>query len=190
MESQNNRQDISLDDESQKEEQAAMQSSQKEEFTSLKESFEGDQTNPQDEQVALCIAELSMWKDQCKRISAEFENFKKRTERDQVRWSEFAKESLLQDILPFVDTFDLALQQKAGTNCAGIEMVYQATLKLLQKNDVSVMMVDKHFDPEFHEAVMQVNSDKHLSGEIVEVLAKGFLLKDRVLRHAKVSVAL
>jgi len=138
----------------------------------------------------MCVAELSIWKDQCKRISAEFENFKRRTERDQLRWAEMAKESLLLELLPFVDTFDMALEQKNGTDCAGIEMSYQSLLKVLQKYDVSIMKNSQHFDPEFHEAVMQVQSDKHQSGDIVDVLAKGFMLKDRVLRPAKVSVAI
>lgn len=149
------------------------------------------EVNPDDKKSSeqMCYAELSIWKDQCKRISAEFENFKRRTERDQLRWAEMAKESLLQELLSFVDTFDMALQQKNGTDCAGIEMAYQSLIKLLAKHDVSVMKQTRDFDPEFHEAVMQVASDSHESGQVVEILAKGFMLKDRVLRPAKVSVA-
>lgn len=143
----------------------------------------------EDDQTIKCLAELSMWQDQCKRISAEFENFKRRVDRDKIRWSEIAKESILLDLLPFVDTFDTALQQKDGVDHTGIEMVYQSLLKLLTKHDVSVMQVTKNFDPEFHEAVMQVESQDHASGEIVNVLSKGFMIKDRVLRPAKVCVA-
>ncbi|HSW76281.1 MAG TPA: nucleotide exchange factor GrpE [Candidatus Saccharimonadales bacterium] len=141
------------------------------------------------DEISLCTAELSLWKDQCKRISAEFENFKRRTQRDQVRWAEIAKESILLELLSFVDTFEMALKQQNGTDCAGIEMSYQALIKLLQKHGVIAMHDTKTFDPEFHEAVMQVQSDKHQSGDIVEVLSKGFMIKDRVLRPAKVSVA-
>ena len=136
-----------------------------------------------------CLAELSMWQDQCKRISAEFENFKRRMDKEKVRWAEMAKESMLFELLSFVDTFELALQQKDGVDHKGIEMVYQSLLKLLAKNDVTVMPAVKDFDPEYHEAVMQVVSEKHKSGEIVDFLAKGFVIKDRVLRPAKVSVA-
>ncbi|MCX5923557.1 MAG: nucleotide exchange factor GrpE [Candidatus Dependentiae bacterium] len=150
------------------------------------------EVNPDDKKSAeqMCYAELSIWKDQCKRISAEFENFKRRTERDQLRWAEMAKESLLQELLSFIDTFDMALKEKNGTDCAGIEMAYQSLIKLLSKHDVSVMKHVADFDPEFHEAVMQVASDSHDSGQVVEILAKGFMLKDRVLRPAKVSVAI
>ena len=137
-----------------------------------------------------CMAELSMWQDQCKRISAEFENFKRRVDKDKLRWSEMAKESVLLDLLPFVDTFDVALQQKNGADLTGVAMVYQTLLKLLSKHDVTVMQATKDFDPQFHEAVMQVQSENHASGEIVEVLSKGFMIKDRVLRPAKVSVAI
>ena len=149
------------------------------------------ENNAQDDDKNLkCMAELSMWQDQCKRISAEFENFKRRVDKDKLRWSEMAKESVLLDLLPFVDTFDVALQQKNGADLTGVAMVYQTLLKLLSKHDVTVMQATKDFDPQFHEAVMQVQSENHASGEIVEVLSKGFMIKDRVLRPAKVSVAI
>lgn len=137
----------------------------------------------------MCLAELSLWKDQCKRISADFENFKKRTEREQARWAEMAKESMLLELASFVDTFEMALSQQSGDK-VGLEMIYQALMKLLSKHDVVVMSDMAEFDPERHEAIMQVPSDKHTSGQVVDVLSKGFMLKDRVLRPAKVSVAL
>lgn len=138
---------------------------------------------------AMCLAELSLWKDQCKRISADFENFKKRTEREQARWAEMAKESMLLEITSFVDTFEMALKQQHGDK-VGLEMVYQALMKLLSKQDVVAMPETKDFNPEFHEAIMQVPAAGYSSGQIVEVLSKGFMIKDRILRPAKVSVAL
>lgn len=141
------------------------------------------------DQTLKCLAELSMWQDQCKRISAEFENFKRRVDRDKIRWSEIAKESILLELLSFCDTFETALQQKDGVDHAGIEMVHQSLLKLLTKHDVTVMTLAVKFDPEFHEAVMQIESKDHQSGNIVNVLSKGFMIKDRVLRPAKVCVA-
>lgn len=140
-------------------------------------------------EVTMCLAELSLWKDQCKRISADFENFKKRTEREQARWAEMAKESMLLEMVSFVDTFEMALKQQNGDK-VGLEMVYQALMKLLAKQDVVVMPETKEFNPEFHEAIMQVPAADHVSGQVVEVLSKGFMIKDRILRPAKVSVAL
>ncbi|OGB85813.1 nucleotide exchange factor GrpE [candidate division TM6 bacterium RIFCSPHIGHO2_12_FULL_38_8] len=165
-----------FDTESEKQEQSAQDQE------TLNEAFEHDP-------ALKCLAELSMWQDQCKRISAEFENFKRRVDRDKIRWSEIAKESILLELLSFCDTFETALQQKDGVDHAGIEMVYQSLMKLLAKHDVTVMQTTKKFDPEFHEAVMQVPSKDHKSGEIVNVLTKGFMIKDRVLRPAKVCVA-
>lgn len=133
-------------------------------------------------------AETLLWKDQCKRISAEFENYKKRTQRDQARWAEQAKESVLKDMLSFVDDFERALDQNSSDD-SGIKMVYQSVLKVLEKNGVLKIEDYTEFDPEFHEAVIQVESSEHESGQIVEVFSKGFMVQDRVFRPAKVSVA-
>jgi molecular chaperone GrpE len=145
-------------------------------------------TEGQKSEVDMCLTELSIWKDQCKRVSADFENFKKRTEKEQARWADIAKESVLYDLLSFVDSFDMALAQPQ-IDKVGIEMMYQSLMKILTKNDVKPMAETKEFNPQFHEAVMQVASTEHKPGEIVQFLSKGFMLKDKVLRPAKVSVA-
>lgn len=155
------------------------------------QDFNHDQdevVNESKDNLDQCHAEISLWKDQCRRVSAEFENFKKRTERDQARWSENAKESVLIELLSIVDDFDRALQQENGDN-DGISMMYQSFMKILEKHGVVAMDSYESFDPNFHEAIMQVESDVHESGQIVDVLAKGFMVKNRVLRPAKVSVA-
>lgn len=133
-------------------------------------------------------SETTLWREQCVRISAEFENYKKRVQRDQAQWTERAKEQVLKDLLSFIDDFERALQQKSSES-SGIEMMYQSLLKVLSKHQVSMIADYKEFDPEFHEAVMQVASDDHEAGQIVEVFSKGFMIQDRVLRPAKVSVA-
>lgn len=132
--------------------------------------------------------EIAMWREQCMRISAEFENYKKRVQRDQALWTDRAKENVLKDLLSFVDDFHRALQQDSSDK-SGIEMMQKSLLKVLEKNQVKMMQDYKTFDPEFHEAVMQVESDDHNSGDIVEVFSQGFTMQDRVLRPAKVSVA-
>lgn len=135
-----------------------------------------------------CQAEISLWKDQCKRISAEFENFKKRSERDQLRWVELSKEKMLKELLSIVDDFDRALKQEKSDK-SGLELMYASFLKFLNKNGVVVMQNYETFDPEFHEAVMQIESPDHTAGQIVDVFAQGFMIQDRVLRPAQVSVA-
>lgn len=165
------------------------QESQNDQFdTTPEESTTPSQDTASDE-ISMCLTELTLWKDQCKRISAEFENFKKRTEREQVRWAEIAKESILKELLSFVDTCQSALAVQTSDK-VGIEMMYQSLLKLLSKHDVVAMPEVLEFDPQYHEAIMQVESANHTSGQIVQVLSQGFMIKDRVLRPAKVSVAL
>lgn len=134
------------------------------------------------------VDEVALWKDQCHRISAEFENFKKRTEREQVRWSEMAKESVLMSLLPIIDDFDRAMKQDS-VNADGLKMMYNAFIKVLESHGVTVMKSYETFDPMYHEAIMQVDSENHEAGQIVEVFSQGFMLKDRVLAPAKVSVA-
>lgn len=134
------------------------------------------------------VDEVALWKDQCHRISAEFENFKKRTEREQSRWSEMAKESVLMSLLPIIDDFDRAMKQD-GVDSDGLKMMYNAFIKVLESHGVTVMESYETFDPMYHEAIMQVDSDNHEAGQIVEVFSQGFMLKDRVLAPAKVSVA-
>jgi molecular chaperone GrpE len=151
------------------------------------QSAESNLQSEQNDQSLKCLAELSMWQDQCKRISAEFENFKRRIDRDKIRWAEIANEGILLELLSFMDTFETALKHKADDK--GIEMVYQSLKKLLSKYGVTEMSESVDFNPEYHEAVMQVPSESHVSGQIVQILSKGFLIKDRVLRPAKVSVA-
>lgn len=147
------------------------------------------QVEGQKSEAEMCLTELSIWKDQCKRVSADFENFKKRTEKEQARWTDMAKESVLYDLLTFVDTFDMALSQ-SQVDKVGIEMMHQSLMKILAKHDVKPMQETKEFNPEFHEAVMQVAAnEEYASGQIVQFLSKGFMLKDKVLRPAKVSVA-
>jgi molecular chaperone GrpE len=166
-----------------------------EEFNNSEETQDQNDSQPesandnQKSEVDMCLTELSLWKDQCKRISADFENFKKRTEKEQSRWTDVAKESILYDLLSFVDAFEIALTQP-NIDKVALDMLHQSILKILAKNDVKSMPEVTEFNPEFHEAVMQVASQDRASGEIVQFLSKGFMLKDRVLRPAKVSVAL
>lgn len=139
-----------------------------------------------------CQKELTQWKDQATRIFADFENFKKRTEREQAQWMQVAQTSVLKDLLSMVDDFDRALAQKTEDTkdlYAGIEMIYASLVKVLKKYDVKEFESYQTFDPELHEALMRVDSPDHEEGQIVQVLEKGFMCKETVLRPAKVSVA-
>lgn len=136
--------------------------------------------------------ELKMWKDQALRISADFDNYKKRMDREQASWMQTAQLSVLKDLLPVIDNFDRALVSKTQSNeemYAGIEMIYKSVTQVLHKYGVKEFSNYQEFDPEYHEAVMDVESADHQSGQIVQVLEKGFMVKDKVLRPAKVMIA-
>jgi molecular chaperone GrpE len=139
-----------------------------------------------------CKIDAAMWKDQASRIFADFDNYKKRMERDQASWMQTAQVSILKDLLSVVDNFDRALQGKNDASAdvyAGIEMIYKSVIQLLYKYSVKEFVNYQAFDPELHEAVMDVESADHQSGQIVQVLEKGFMIKDKVLRPAKVIIA-
>jgi len=147
-----------------------------------------------EQQVLECQQKLSHWKEQYVRISADFENFKKRLEKERSQMSRIVKAGVLSDLLPIVDNFERALSAEKKTEdvevvLQGFEMIYKELCKMLHKQGVIQMVVDVSFNPELHEAVMSVASDQHDSGEIVEVMQMGYLLDGEVLRPAKVSVA-
>lgn len=151
-------------------------------------------TEKLEQQVQECKEMLSHWKDQYVRLAADFENFKKRLEKERAQTSRNIKAALLSDLLPVVDNFERALSAEQKTDnietvLQGFEMIYKDVAKILQKQGVTPMAFDRHFNPELHEAVMTVASDEHNSGEIVEVLEKGYMIDGEVLRPAKVSIA-
>lgn len=143
-----------------------------------------------------CQQEIAEWRDRAMRINAEFENYKKRTERDREQWIKIAQSNILHDLLAIVDDFDRALatahaQENAANNILvqGFELTKKSMDKLLAKYDVHEIKDNTIFNPEFHEAIMSVESPNHKHGDIVSVLQKGYMLKDQVLRPGKVSVA-
>jgi len=132
------------------------------------------------------------------RLAAEFDNYKKRTARQYSDVVERANDGLILDLLNIMDDFERAMQSAApsednGGNdnnfVVGIKMIYEKLLSTLKGWGVRPMEVlNKPFDPVFHEAIMQVPSDKE-EGTVLDIVAPGYMIKDRVIRHAKVVVA-
>ena len=132
------------------------------------------------------------WQDRFLRLSAEFENFKKRTSAEQVQWISRSQQKVIVDVLSIVDDFERALQQKTEENAdlyVGIELIYKSFLTFLKKYKVEEIPTQGAFDPEQHEAIMQADSEEHESGTIVQAVQKGFMMNGHVIRHAKVIVA-
>ncbi len=131
------------------------------------------------------------------RTTADFDNFKKRAARERQEAVKYANESLLQKLVPALDSFDMAIAATQANNAdsvqslqAGISMVYQQLKSALAEAGLEeVDATGKSFDPMVHEAVSQKETDEVPEGQVVQQLRKGYKLKDRLLRPASVVVA-
>jgi molecular chaperone GrpE len=133
--------------------------------------------------------------DRLLRTAADFENYKKRAAKEKEDWTKFAIEDLIRAILPFVDNLERAVNhaQKVadtGVLVEGARLTLQQLLQALNKFGLSSFeSVGKPFDPAVHEAMLVVETDKHEPNQVVEEFQKGYLLNDRLLRPATVSVS-
>ena len=135
--------------------------------------------------------------DRVLRITAEFENYKKRMERETNDFRKFANESLIKDILPIVDNLERALEIPYGNNekalqamREGVQMTLKGLLNSLEKfGVVPIESLDKPFDPNFHQAVIQKESEGHSENTVSEEFQKGYMMRDRLLRPAMVVVS-
>lgn len=131
--------------------------------------------------------------DRLLRTAAEFDNYRKRVDRERRDLAEFAAADVLSDLLPIVDNLERALQAPAGGDDAfrkGVELIHKQMLDLLRKR--GVRPIEAHglpFDPNFHQAVVHETSDAHAEGEVMQELQRGYLLGERLLRPAMVKVA-
>ncbi len=132
--------------------------------------------------------------DRVKRQLAEFENFRRRTEKEKTAMFETGARSVIEKILPVVDNFERGLatipETDKGTPFAeGMEMIYKQLVTELEKMEVKpIPAVGEEFDPNFHNAVMQVESEEYESGVIAQELLKGYTYRDGVVRHSMVAV--
>lgn len=143
-----------------------------------------------EQQLSECLIQKDEWKDRCLRTAAEFENYKRRSEKERVLWITNTQASILTDVIGLVDDFERAFANKDETSSLqGFELIYKSLQKILEKYGVQEIKEVTEFDPNLHEAIMQVESPDHKAGQIVQVLQKGYRFKDQILRPAKVSVA-
>ena len=139
-------------------------------------------------------ADADVYKDRWVRLAAEFDNYKKRTLREREALVQSANVGLIRDLLPIVDSVDRATTHAGGDTDSeafkeGIRMIMEELPKILGNRGLSeIEAAGQPFDPNLHEALMQVASD-HEAGTIAEVIERGYRLGDQVLRHAKVVVS-
>ncbi|MDE5717040.1 MAG: nucleotide exchange factor GrpE [Lachnospiraceae bacterium] len=132
--------------------------------------------------------------DRVKRQMAEFDNFRKRTEKEKTAMFETGAKSVIEKILPVVDNFERGLasvpeEEKDGAIAQGMQMIYKQLMTELENLDVKpIPAVGEEFNPEFHNAVMQTESEEFESGIIAQELQKGYTYRDSVVRHSMVAV--
>lgn len=124
------------------------------------------------------------------RIQAEFENFRKRLEKEQKEFCKFAAQETLMKILPIVDHLELALKNKDNNEefHKGIEMIYAQLITTLETEGLKQIKAEGIFNPEQHEALMQETVEGKKDNEITEELQKGYMLNDKIIRPSKVKV--
>lgn len=139
--------------------------------------------------------EIEELKDRLIRQMAEFDNYRKRTDKEKMQNYEIGASDFILKILPVVDNFERGLSAMSeadkGTSFAqGIEMIYKQLTKVLEDAGVTVIEAQgKEFDPMLHNAVMQQPSEEYESGIVIQELQKGYKYKERVIRHSMVMVA-
>lgn len=132
--------------------------------------------------------------DKVKRQMAEFENFRKRTDKEKQTMFETGAKSVIEKILPVVDNFERGLamvpeEEKEAPFVDGMSKIYKQLLQELENIDVKpIEAVGTEFNPDFHNAVMQVESEEFESGVVAQELLKGYTYRDSVVRHSMVAV--
>lgn len=162
------------------------------------EMTESNKENNQEElqkRIEELEKEVGEWKEKLLRKAAEFENYKRRTENDQLNLVTYAAESFIKKILPIVDDFERSLEHINDSNDyeklkEGVQLIYNKLVKVLDEQGVKkIDAVGKPFDVEYHEALMQKADNSVPPHTVIEELEKGYLYKDKVIRHSKVVVS-
>ncbi|MUT66648.1 nucleotide exchange factor GrpE [Paenibacillus sp. NEAU-GSW1] len=129
------------------------------------------------------------------RAQADFDNFRRRTMKEKEELGQYASMKLIGQLLPVVDNFERAITASAAAGdyeslAKGVDMIFRQLEQTLQQEGLKAMdAVGQPFNPEFHQAIMTVESEEHEEGIVVEEVQKGYILKDKVLRPAMVKVS-
>ena len=158
----------------------------------VEEAFSDENLEGKPDKKDLAIADLT---DRLKRSMAEFDNFRKRSEKEKATMFDMGARSMAEKLLPVVDNFERAMLAAPADGegkafAEGITMIYNQMTKTLE--DLGVKAIDcvgKEFDPNFHNAVMHIEDENLGENVVAEELLKGYMYKDTVLRHSMVKVA-
>ncbi|URN94341.1 MAG: nucleotide exchange factor GrpE [Candidatus Pristimantibacillus lignocellulolyticus] len=148
-----------------------------------------------DSQTAELLAQLDEAGQKLLRVQADYDNFRRRTQKEKEELAKYASAKLVENLLPTVDNFDRAIAASAANQdydalAKGVDMIYRLLMSTMEAEGLSTMeTIGQPFNPEYHQAVMTVETDEYEEGIIVEELQKGFLIKDKVIRPAMVKVS-
>ncbi len=172
------------------------QDSPTEESQELKDQNNSEDQAPEvDDEATKLAEELAKEKDKCLRLSAEFENYKKRKEREIEDFRKFANEAVFKQFLSAIDNIERAVDaaEQNGDQAnllEGVKLTHKEILKIFSSFNVTVIEAEHQpFDPNFHQAVTQEATDEFPENTVVNVLQKGYLLHDRLIRPAMVVVS-
>ena len=152
----------------------------------------GEASNLQAEELQ---KQVNQYKDMLLRKAAEFDNFKRRIENETTNIVRFATESLIDDLLPIMDDFERSLKhskesKESDALLKGVELIYLKLVKVLEGRGVKTFeTVGKEFSVDFHDALMQMPRKDLPPHTVIEEVEKGYMLNDKVIRHAKVVVS-
>ena len=154
-------------------------------------------SNQELDELASCHDALAQSQERILYLTAEFDNYRKRAEKQQVQCFDDGQSQILKEILPIVDNFERAFAQFATTtipqelsaHITGVELILKELHKLLSQYRVEEIPAHGLFNPQLHEALSQVTSTEHVSGHIVTVYQKGYMRKGQLLRPTQVAVA-
>ncbi|WP_018756762.1 nucleotide exchange factor GrpE [Paenibacillus terrigena] len=130
------------------------------------------------------------------RVQADFDNFRRRTVKEREELAKYASLKVVEQLVPVLDNFERAIQvsgenQDFESFSKGVQMIFRQLSQVLDQEGLQQMnAVGQPFNPEYHQAIMQVESDEYEEGIVVEEVQKGYMLKDKVLRPAMVKVSM
>jgi molecular chaperone GrpE len=162
------------------------------------EEVESEETEPELDELETLKLELAAMQDKYARVHADFDNIKKRLEREKYQALEYAQEKFAKDLIPVVDSLEGAMaatkveadpEQLLEKLEEGVALTMKQFLSVLEKHGITQVSEEEPFDPNIHHAIQQMDSEDHESGEIVNTFQKGYKYKERTLRDAMVVIA-
>ena len=159
-----------------------------------KQSKSKSNSNKVENQINDLKTKLKEEEDKYLRLFAEFENYKKRTTKERIDLYKTAGQEVIGSLLPVLDDFSRAIREskkmKNSADFVGLELIFNKFNDILKTNGLLDLEVQKgdSFDPELHEAISQIKTDKKDSGKIIDIIEKGYKLGDKIIRFPKVVV--